>query len=405
MAEFGMKVFVNLVLKNLQQVQAQVQKSLGAAGVSGGSSQSGGILSGLEGHLKEINASIKSAESMEELTKLYREQAQIQKQIKITEKQGKGNGGILAILGTMLKALGPLAVLLSVKPIMDLIGVFVSFAFLGIILILKFLKWVWDSLVVLNDLVGQGLKNVWTIISAWIEHVWESIKVLPGKIWNFLKEGFIRVVNFLKELPVKIWAFIVGLPELIWTFMKEIPGLVWGFLKTGFRTVSTAIKVLLSWTKTLLKPVGDTLKNLWTWTKGVIGKIGKFFSELPAKIWTAIQTGFKWIKEKSQLIVDKLLALPGLIWEKMKQLGTILAKAIGSLWPFGGGGKSVDDALITSKGDVVNLNPNDNVLAFQGGLPTGGGTTINNFYGVTPQEMLDVIKRQLATESFNTSRF
>ena len=48
---------------------------------------------------------------------------------------------------------------------------------------------------------------------------------------------------------------------------------------------------------------------------------------------------------------------------------------------FGGsddGGETTDvtDALITNKGDIVKFHPNDNIMAFQGNIPTGG-TTIN----------------------------
>jgi hypothetical protein len=43
-------------------------------------------------------------------------------------------------------------------------------------------------------------------------------------------------------------------------------------------------------------------------------------------------------------------------------------------WREGAGAMTVDDALITKTGKIVKFNPNDNIMAFQGGMPSGGSS-------------------------------
>jgi len=139
-------------------------------------------------------------------------------------KSSKKTGGLL---GTIAKRLLPLALLTSIKFIMDLIKLVINLAALGIIKLVQ-------GIAELSKLVWQGLKNVWTTIVAWLKVGWEFIKNLPKKIWEFLK----------------------SLPGRIWDFLKALPGKIWDFLKDGFNA-----------TVDKLKKVVNFVKNLWTLAK------------------------------------------------------------------------------------------------------------------------------------------
>ncbi|KYC55254.1 MAG: hypothetical protein APG08_00385 [Candidatus Methanofastidiosum methylothiophilum] len=60
--------------------------------------------------------------------------------------------------------------------------------------------------------------------------------------------------------------------------------------------------------------------------------------------------------------------------------------------------KSVNDALITSKGDVIKFHPDDNILAFKGNGPKGGNNITNNFYisgSNDPDKIADEIMKKI----------
>lgn len=67
----------------------------------------------------------------------------------------------------------------------------------------------------------------------------------------------------------------------------------------------------------------------------------------------------------------------------------------GGLGGIAKGSKNVSDAIV-SNGNVIQTSPNDMILAVNKlGMGGSGGSKIFNFYGVTPQEMIDVLKREL----------
>ena len=82
---------------------------------------------------------------------------------------------------------------------------------------------------------------------------------------------------------------------------------------------------------------------------------------------------------------------------------TDLVETIRNWRPFGKG-KNVDDVIITKAGQVLNTNPNDTIIATQNPGGNNGGSVMN-FYGVTPQEMLETMKRQLAVDKNRATRF
>jgi hypothetical protein len=66
----------------------------------------------------------------------------------------------------------------------------------------------------------------------------------------------------------------------------------------------------------------------------------------------------------------------------------------------GGGYFSVNDALITSKGDVIQFHPDDNILAFKDGAKVGGkNITIHNTFNISgsgdPDRVAELIMKKI----------
>ena len=60
--------------------------------------------------------------------------------------------------------------------------------------------------------------------------------------------------------------------------------------------------------------------------------------------------------------------------------------------------------IITKSGKVIHTNPNDTIIATQTPGAQGGGNTFN-FYGVTPDDFIDTIKRELGVDILRSGRF
>lgn len=200
----------------------------------------------------------------------------------------------------------------------------------------KIFKSILDNVfLIVNDLLdfnktGNGIKKIFQIVGG-----------IFGKIVKFvlrISDGFIKgitphvrtLISNIKKLmtPIsgiveafkKIFDFIFGSNEAlknwesVFKFLGDVVGTV---LVEGFRIIEGAVK--------LIKAAVD----------GIVG-------------------GFKWLKDN----IDKIFKKPGFAVAIPGVAGGLLKVLPG-----------VNDALITKRGEVVPLNPNDNVLAFQDKLP------------------------------------
>lgn len=298
--------------------------------------------------------------------------------------------GVAGFFSNVISALAPLAILASLKPIADLLKIILNFALFGIILLLKGL---WESIktnveTLLNvlDFIGrvweilqEGFKVVKETLSEWLSKAIEWIKGLPILIWEKLKEGFV----WLQE---KLQAAI--------DWLAELPSRIWGAIKEGFAWIREKASDL--WERII------ELKDVFIeW----LGKAVDWIKELPSKIWDAIKEGFNWVKDVVSNVWESIKSLPEKIWNKLKDLGITIADAIKNIIPnINPFSTSVDDAIITKEGKVIKTNPQDTIIATKN--PGGtGNSRVFNFYGVTPQEMMDTIKRELANDVNKTSRF
>lgn len=273
-------------------------------------------------------------------------------------------------------------ILFALKPLTDLFKILISFASIGLFRLVRSAKFLIEAITILGIITIKKLKDGWDI----------------------LKSGFRKFIDFAKELPGKIWAFI-----------KELPGKIWEFMKAGFNFVKDKI---VEWSGKLV----EGIKTLWEGAKGLLVKgiergkalfikLKEFAIDfknklkiLPGMIWTKLKEGFNFVKDKLTVLINKIVGLPQLIWNKLKGLAVLLADAIKDVLPFSK--KKVGDAIIRPNGDVIETDPRDTLVATQNpnSLGGGGGNTFV-FNGVTPQEMIDVIRRELGTDINSISRF
>ena len=297
-------------------------------------------------------------------------------------KSKKSNG----LLGNILSALGPLAVLLTLKPVTDILSLILNFFMLGIIQIQKLRI---DLINAIITKLGEGWE--------YLKGLWETLKVKLTELKDLFVEWLALAIEWIKGLPAMIWEFLKGLPEQIWGYIQQ--GFNWlvekfGILKEKLGELKEKLVEKLTQLKDKLV---TKFLGLWETIKG-----------LPGKIWEKIKEGFTWIKDKVAGVWESIKALPQLIWDKMKALaamiGTAIKNTVGSLNPFKKS-TSVNDAIIKPDGSVIKTHPNDTIIATQTPGSVGGGGKTFNFYGVTPQQMIDEVKRQLATEVNTASRY
>ncbi len=268
-----------------------------------------------------------------------------------------GKKGI-GLLGTIAKRLLPLGILVSLKPLAVLLEAFLGFAAFGILTIIKFLKRI-------DNLVDQLRFKFVEIIGNLRVKLTEKVNELRIKLEEVIRTWVGKAVNFLRGLPSQIWRFLRGLAPLIWEK-----------LKVGFNVLKTAL-----------------------------GDVGSLLKAVPSMIWAFLKRGFEVLKTALGDVGSFILALPAMIWAFLKQLPSLIAAALKKIivirvFP----SKKVDDVIITKGGQVLETSPDDTIIATKNPGGVGGNVT-NNFFGVTPKEMIDVIRREFGVDTNRATRF
>ena len=86
-------------------------------------------------------------------------------------------------------------------------------------------------------------------------------------------------------------------------------------------------------------------------------------------------------------------------------IASAIKSSISSLISLGRKPEIKGDFIVTKGGRVIETSPEDTIIATKNPEGLGGGTKTFNFYGVTPQQMIDTIKRELGVDVFRSSRF
>lgn len=327
--------------------------------------------------------------------------------------EGKKQSGLL---GGILKKLGLLAILASLKPVQQMLEILTAFVTIGLIKIWELLKW-------LGENIWKGLETVWELLKVgweWLKVGWDIIEKTFTAVGDKLAEWFNTAVQWIKDLPGNIWGLIKsgfewlkGLLETVGSFLKGLWDSTVSFLGKVWSAISEGFVAAVKWLSELPGKIWNFLKT------GFITVVG-WLSGLPQKIWNFLKTGFSDFVKKATDIWNSIKDLPGLIWDKLKGLGQIIADAIKNI---GGGwwdnakeqGSNivsgikdvigVNDAIIRPDGTVIKTHPQDTLIATRTPESVGGGTKTLNFYGVTPQEMIRTIKEELGYSTIGYSRY
>jgi len=303
-------------------------------------------------------------------------------------KAGKKQG---SLLGGIIKKLAPLAILLSMKPVAQLLELLVGVTTFAFLKLLKFFGFLGDEQTETQKKLGdwgdkiddltnvskeqkEDAKRGLGIVNGILEWTKNLFPIL-GKILDWggglgakMGEWFATNWENIKQVGILVWDSIKDWAVGLWDSTKEIAVQIWDKIK--------------GWTQDMWGKTKDFAKDLWEKIK-----------VLPQQIWDKMK---EWGKE----VIDWLKALPGDLAIKIKEaIGSIFTKDKNA------DEESVDDAIITKDGKIIRTNPNDTLIATQTpGQGTGGARTLN-FYGVQPQEVIDLIKREMGTEVTGGNRF
>lgn len=280
----------------------------------------------------------------------------------IAEEERKGSknkeGGILGMaalggfLGAILSNLKPIRDLLSViggilqiflMPVLILLKPFlVLFLRLGLFLYKLFNKSKNGDGPVSSKL--QGLK---------MDDQTGGLAGIFSKITNFV----IDILGFFGDIFFGI-GFAIG--DFLYNYViSPISNLITNLILTISDGIVNAIQWLMESMGNAFQWIKNVSENIWQWVVLGFQRVINFGSQ----IWGFFAQGLENIKDLGsriwELLKNGLKSLANLgerIWAFIKS-------AMGSI--FGGKSTSVNDALITSNGQIVRLNPNDNVMAFQ----------------------------------------
>lgn len=313
-----------------------------------------------------------------------------------TKKQTKATG---SKLGGIIKGLAPLAILSQLKPIQDLLNILLGFIAFGILKVIKGIgngiKSLPEKLKTIGEIPAKAFRTVIGGLETFFKNIFDPIK----KTWNTIKE---KISDFKDNLVSKVQE----LREKFNEFKENIKNLkdkVVDKLSSIISSIGAFFTDLWSKMKEKFNDFVENLKTTWQNIKRLPEKIRDKIKTL----WDDLKKSFNEKIEGLVSVVEKVRDFLSDIWNGIKNLASDIADkirgAIGNLNPFKRS-TSVDDAIIKPNGNVIKTNPNDTIIATQTPNNMGGGQKVFNFYGVTPEEMVDTIRRELRTDLYNNSR-
>lgn len=362
------------------------------------------------------------------------------------------------LLGGILKGLLPLGILLSLKPVTDLLGVISGFVGLFFLLFYKWSKelntLMFNLKVALYSKLGElatelgdvirtkisdlldGVKGfiegVVTAVGGLPAKIWSYVQALPGKIWESIKSGYSWVTETLSGLKAafleRVTALrdalvekVLALRDLVLSLLDSLGALkdalleklsaVWdkiagigslisdklGEVKASIIEYFVDLKNRLSDKfKELKDKLVEKFDKVVAWLNGIVDRV----KELKDKLVEKFDKVVDWLKS----IVDRVKELPGLIGRYISNLASDIVDGIRNLNPFSRK-ESVDDAIIKPDGTIIRTNPNDTLIATQSPGSSGGRTMIFNFYGFTMDQAIERIKRELGSDQLIAGRY
>lgn len=264
--------------------------------------------------------------------------------------------------------------------------------------ILKAIKPITDILGFLLAITFQFVLKSIRLLAKIGKGIFDTGRLIGEKLRKFIVE---KVIPKLIELKEKFIEWIKALPGRIWDFLKALPGKIWDFIKTGFTWLKEKFDILKDKLIAGFKLVKERAIALWKLAKEKLSQLWTSIKNLAGLIWDKLKAGFKWISDKVKDVWDSIKELPGKIWDKIKGLAGLIADKLKGVFSFGRG---VDDAIIKPSGEIIKTDPADTIIATK--TPgVIGGNKIFNFYGLTWPEAMEQVKRELGIDSFGQGRF
>lgn len=326
------------------------------------------------------------------------------------KKKGKKGGKNGALGGALLGGFAG-AIIGSLKPVQELLSVIAGILQLFLVPILILLK----PFLVLFLKVGIALLKAFSSDPSQSESEKKTNKI--GTILGVVGAIIAGIAAALAGAPAlliaaaaiagfflvkKLFEFGVWLGDMLangmrWAWDNVIKP-VWEWLGQKLKSIGAILEKAWSWIK-------DAASLIWSWFLSGLNKVINFFSKIPGLLMLGLNAVVDFFKSIPNLFMEGLKFLANLgerIWKFIK---SSLIGLVG-----GSSSQSVDDALISSSGQITRLNPNDNVLAFQdfsqvqnvagasGGFSRGGSPvsiTVNGFVG-NDQDIADKISKAMS---------
>jgi hypothetical protein len=205
-------------------------------------------------------------------------------------------------------------------------------------------------------------------VKTWFDGIIEGLKS-----WDFL--GIFK--DSISNIIMGIGDFIIGIMDIFAGIIDVFIGLFtgdWELFWQGFKEIWNGILEVFWGVMEFIAGVIATIIlffiDSWNKTKELFSKAWGYLKDFGAWVWDSLTSVFSksWeaIKDFGQWIWDSLTGIFTRAFSVLEGIGSWLWDTITG-WFGGGGGDStsVDDALITSSGDIVKFNPNDNLVAVQ----------------------------------------
>lgn len=300
------------------------------------------------------------------------EKGKVRKELGVDDAGGKGGVGKAAAIGGFVGAI--IGSLKPIQEILEVIGGIMKIALVPILMLMKpflilFLKL---GLKLMKMFTGPGLEAQKEALASGrgldsgdqvAGSAGEAVAGLKERFFSWLEGvffGFNAASMFEAVFSAFLFLFASGFGNLFFGALEQLTG-IWEMIIGLF--TGDAELFIQGFTK-FFTGIFNQMLGLAKIFVGFFGMIGALLAE-----------GIKRLIDRLKILVtigswmfDALVTVLSSGLDVLRGIGDWIWNKITSFFGGGGGGggsTSVNDALITSSGDIVKFNPNDNIMAFQ----------------------------------------
>jgi len=278
-----------------------------------------------------------------------------------------------------------------------------------------------------------GFQKKLAVKIAAIVAIFESLQPITDLMKLIAFSAFYIIAKGITELKDSTLPSIIEKLTSLYNFVKKfLDGVFKLISKTDFKKIfdndlfktlmQKLITAVVSPHTLIISAINSLISKFDIFNKisNVLENVGTFLNDTLSPIFENIQSGLSNVVSVvggvAANIFNKLLEIVNPILKKigMDELNKIEAPEIGIYMTvqneardeegnivYGGQSKKVNDLIITKDGQVFETHPDDMIIATKGSMPL----TIDeqfNFYGVSPDKMIQIIKRELGGPGLST---